>query len=438
MGAPYLSMDNAVLNWDPHTDLVMTSPLEGKIAYLETSPEGVLELTSEYTISNPSQFGEVLMIDFNLDGLEECLLYSESGIVLYLQPQGSSFNEIVISIANELISGITAADLDGDGLDDLILTTLVGIVGGGNTYVMTSAGNTELTLHPQVFPHAQYVKTTDIGSDGDQDLYLVSSSEILILENLGGMDWQTIQIAALPEPAEAIAVGEILLGDPDGNYTPDLLLFPMAGDGVHVFPGTVAGTIGSPSLFDVDLIEQASEYSLANLEGQGTEDLLYLNGSEDKMNVLRAGNSVDGIPFSGVDHYNTPSNATCLSVADYNRDGALDVAVSSESLEVLVIYHGRDPEANFSRGDVNRDGFIDIADPVISLHGLFQGPSPEICMDSVDCNDDGMVDLTDPILLLSFIFSGGAVIPEPVDCDEDLTEDLLDCSIYQVPSLNCL
>ncbi|OUU20233.1 MAG: hypothetical protein CBC13_10960 [Planctomycetia bacterium TMED53] len=433
-GASYKEMEVADLNNDLRSDLVLISTIDSRMAYFETSPQGVLELQGEYSINHPSLFQQVVMIDFNLDGTDECVLFSDDGTVLYLEPQGSGFNEVVLSIPNRLVSGLHVADLDGDGFNDLILTTLIGIVGGGNTYVMTSAGNPELTLHSEVFPDAYHVEVADIGNDGDLDLYMVSWSlmQLYVLENLGSMNWSMVQTVGLPTAAAAIEVGDIIL-NPDLERDPDVLMFPVAGNGVYIYTGSTDGTLSGPTFgYETDL-ESASGFALANLESYGSEDLLYLNGVEDQFQVLKSANSLDGIAFSGLDHYDVPVDATCLVVADINGDNALDVVVASESQQQLVVFHGRDPEAKFSRGDVNRDGSIDIADPILSLQTLFIAPDSTVCMDSADCDDNGLVDLGDPIILLSYIFVGGVVIPEPFgECDSDSTEDLLECSVYEV------
>ena len=171
---------------------------------------------------------------------------------------------------------------------------------------------------------------------------------------------------------------------------------------------------------------------LANLDGTGSEDLIYLNGIEEEFQVLRA-DGEDGMPFGSMDHYDVDPDSTCLTVCDFNQNGVLDVAVSSNSTGLLRVFFGKDPEADFSRGDVNRDGALNLADPIVSLQSLFTGPVSGLCMDALDCDDNGTLDLSDPIVLLSFLFSGGQSLPYPFGfCDQDLTDDLLDCSLFQV------
>lgn len=436
LGGNYSSMAVSELNLDGVPDMVMVSEELNRLIYLESSSAGVLEIDGTYDIVNPSTFQKIRMVDFDLDGLEDCILLSEDGTLLYMERQGSSFVEVLLTIPGvNFFTGFHVADLDGDSFEDLILMTQPGIAGGGETYVLTSLGNSELTLSPTSFPNAKAVATTDIGSDGDLDLYL-AGSQITIMENLGGFDFQQLQVVDVPEEADSLLVGEILLDDPDGNFTPDVLLFPTSGYGVYVFPGTLSGTIGSPVYqYEAD-IEQSAEHVLANLEGSGSEDLIYLNGVESQLQVLAA-DGEDGIPFGSMDHYDIDPNSTCLTLCDFDLNGTLDVAVNSSSTGILRVFSGRAPEADFSRGDVNRDGLVNLADPVVSLESLFLTPNSSLCMDAMDCDDDGSVDISDPVILLNFLFSGGQSLPYPFGlCDGDLTDDHLDCSIYQV-SGNC-
>jgi len=83
----------------------------------------------------------------------------------------------------------------------------------------------------------------------------------------------------------------------------------------------------------------------------------------------------------------------------------------------------------FVRGDVNRDGTRNIADPVTILNFLFGGASDSVtCLKSADINDDGGVNIADPISELNFLFAGGAPISAPSPgCGIDPTADGLSC-----------
>jgi hypothetical protein len=84
----------------------------------------------------------------------------------------------------------------------------------------------------------------------------------------------------------------------------------------------------------------------------------------------------------------------------------------------------------FTRGDINDDSVINIADAVAALSYLFSG-GPATCLDAVDTNDDGNANVADGVFLLSFLFSGGSAPPAPSPgCGADPTTDPLDCASY--------
>ena len=91
------------------------------------------------------------------------------------------------------------------------------------------------------------------------------------------------------------------------------------------------------------------------------------------------------------------------------------------------------PPRPFTRGDANRDGVVDIADPVNTLNGIFLGSSTAFeidCLDRLDSNDDGDVDISDGIFTLLWLFVGGEKppAPGPFGLGHDPTFDLISCN----------
>lgn len=66
----------------------------------------------------------------------------------------------------------------------------------------------------------------------------------------------------------------------------------------------------------------------------------------------------------------------------------------------------------FSRGDVNRDGHIDLGDAAGVLARLFGGAALA-CEDSADANDDGRLDLADAVRIAQGTLPGGFPLPPP-------------------------
>lgn len=75
----------------------------------------------------------------------------------------------------------------------------------------------------------------------------------------------------------------------------------------------------------------------------------------------------------------------------------------------------------FPRGDVNRDGFVDLNDIVGILRTLY-GRGASFCMAAADANADGKTDLADAILLSHQVFTGEAESAWPLNENEDEDE----------------
>jgi hypothetical protein len=71
------------------------------------------------------------------------------------------------------------------------------------------------------------------------------------------------------------------------------------------------------------------------------------------------------------------------------------------------------PPGAFLRGDANRDGGVNLSDPVATLTYLFRGGRLLPCEDAADADDDGRITVSDPIFTLNFLFRGGRVIGSP-------------------------
>ena len=78
-------------------------------------------------------------------------------------------------------------------------------------------------------------------------------------------------------------------------------------------------------------------------------------------------------------------------------------------------------EVEFLRGDINGDGTVDVADPVVLIEFLFQDGDAPDCLATGDTDgDDDFGGFSDLLFLLSAVFLEGTVIPEPnPDCGLD-------------------
>ena len=89
---------------------------------------------------------------------------------------------------------------------------------------------------------------------------------------------------------------------------------------------------------------------------------------------------------------------------------------------------------DFTRGDSNGDGTINIADAIFTLGYLFSNTVALECMDAADANDDGLLNIADTVFGLGALHPSPGVpplnIPQPSFCGVDPTADNLDCASY--------
>jgi hypothetical protein len=82
----------------------------------------------------------------------------------------------------------------------------------------------------------------------------------------------------------------------------------------------------------------------------------------------------------------------------------------------------------FIRGDSNRDGTVNVADPIFTINYLFLNGALR-CEQSSDANDDEKVNVADPIYTVRFLFQGLASPPFPYPGEgfDVLTRGALTC-----------
>ncbi len=81
----------------------------------------------------------------------------------------------------------------------------------------------------------------------------------------------------------------------------------------------------------------------------------------------------------------------------------------------------------FTRGDINGDGAMNIADPIALLVALFSGETYPTCEDAADANDDSSLNIADSVFLLNHLFNNAPGVVQVGSCSGDPTPDSLEC-----------
>lgn len=378
----YVKVAIADMNGDTKPDVVTSGEYPGSVAVLLGSGDGTLALAAEYAAMPRPR--SLAIADLNADSRPDVIVGSwQDGYVgVRLGQGGGSLGEQVGYWAGGAVSAVAVADFDQDGqLDiaadnsnDRYVALLPGLGGGRfaapRTLWPTSANPTA-------------VDAADLNGDGVRDLVTLDRTSRAVSVLLGAGDAAFSAAVAYPIGFSALAMR---LADFNADGRPDLLVTNdyqtvsvrlNLGDGA--FSASVDYTVsaaGSSSLTDAQV---------ADVNCDGRLDILVSDTSVSQ--ILALYGAGDGTFAAAGTLVNQADPLVAL--ADFNRDGAVDLVTSQFPAQTVYLGHGDGtfgkptrytlgsadhPTQLVATGDANGDGHPDL---VVS-GGLYNGPDRDL------------------------------------------------------------
>jgi len=301
-----------------------SSPGTGVIVFLGLS-NGTLGKGTVYAASDA--LGYVAVGDINGDGNADIVASNwATGKVEVLIGNGDGTFQAPVSVTLPgLSNGLVVADLNGDGWQDVA-------VAGKNSavYVLLNNGSGSLAFAGTyaLSGNGFELATADFNSDGKPDLAvaMTSTSRVAILMGNGdgtfasAPDYDT----TLPSPY-GIAAGDVNF---DGNA--DLFVSSSSSSQITVALGNGDGTFTSPGVYPASisssLVDAApGEVTLADINQDGTMDVVYANAGHSSIGIL-LGNGSGG--FHSPIEFPVGGGALALTTADINSDGWPEVVTA--------------------------------------------------------------------------------------------------------------
>jgi FG-GAP-like repeat len=280
----------------------------------------------------------VVAADLNGDGLADVITSTADGkaVVVLLNDAahpGSLSVSQTLPVMNP--SRVAVVDLDGDGLPDLVIPA-------DDVYVALQSSSTPghfgspISLVGQPSGGAAAVAVGDLNGDGVADIVEADQNGVTVLF-LGHTPQGVAVASALPVylSSKTFGVTAVAVADVDGDGRDDVIIVDQGSNAVIVLLQSPAtpGTFLAPRSYPMPGNGDHGRVVAADLNGDARPDLI-VDGTDNVL-VLLQDASQPGT-FLPADAYAAPLTADGLGVADINGDGLPDIVTSSGSESSLV------------------------------------------------------------------------------------------------------
>jgi hypothetical protein len=310
----------------------------------------------------------VYAADLDGDGDNDLAITNEtSNNVAILKNNGSGiFQTAIFYGVLGFPYSVVAADLDGDADNDLAVTNHI-TPGFISILLNNGDGTFQPAVNYAVGSNAHSIYAADLDGDGDNDLAVANcvSNNISILKNNGNATFQTATNYSVGSgPYDVVAI------DLDGDGDADLATVNGISNNVSILFNNGIGLFQAPLSYMVN--NYPTSVYAADYDGDGAIDLAVTNGNSDDVSILK--NIGDGT-FQPAINYGAGDSPFSVVAADFDGDGYQDLATAngfSNTISILKNNSGEtfQPALEFDAGtypysiyavDIDNDGDKDVA-----------------------------------------------------------------------------
>jgi FG-GAP-like repeat len=172
----------------------------------------------------------------------------------------------------------------------------------------------------------------DLTQDGNEDIAVAEADGVLILTGNGqGQFTPASGPQAAGDDPRAVAIADI-----DGDGVPDLAVADGAGNGVQLLFGRTTGGYDQP--MKIAIGQAVTEVVIGDLNLDGKPDLVALSSQNTATVVLQSATTPR--QFSIRQLINTGVSPQAVSLADFDGNGVLDIAVANRGGGELAVFSG--------------------------------------------------------------------------------------------------
>ncbi|HEV8058485.1 MAG TPA: FG-GAP-like repeat-containing protein, partial [Gemmataceae bacterium] len=361
----------ADVNGDGIPDLIMDNYAADTIWVLLGNGNGTFGAPTIYPTDNDGQFQGVLqptVADVNGDGIPDLIYptYIGGDVVVRLGKGNGTFGPAMKFAARPGAYAVDVVDVNGDGILDLVCVNAV----DNSVSVLLGNGNGTFKAE-KVYPvgaNPYSMIVADVNGDGIPDIITSNRNDntVSVLLGTGNGAFQPQRVFQTGKTPRRVAVGDF-----NGDGKLDLVTANLGDNTAGVLLGAGDGTFSSGSQAAPAPDLRPFQVAVADLNGDGRPDIVTANRSDNSVSVLLS--NPDG-SFQTKETFATDTQPFSVAVGDVNGDGIPDIVTANyagSSVSVLlgngdgtfrehVDYPAGSAAYDAVLADVNHDGKLDI------------------------------------------------------------------------------
>ena len=254
------------------------------------------------------------------------LLLGSLGLAALL---GCSSSDSSGPVHGYLVNGIAVADLDGNGIPDLLGMVSTSVNGGATQGYISARyqmATGQFVLPPTRFGvglgPANFV-LADVNGDGRPDLVVANASDATVSVRLAdaARPGSFLPATVLSTPGRTPL--DVAVGDLNGDGLRDIVVAASGANSVLVFNQIAGGTFAAPMAMAVGGDPQA--VAVGDLDGNGRTDIAVATSANTVSVLLQTSAGT----FAPAVDYATGVNPAAIKAVDLNGDGKLDLLTAN-------------------------------------------------------------------------------------------------------------